>query len=67
VDHAARIADLKRRIAVLEAARAALRQEPAPGPSMYSVYQHPDEALAGVLASGHGAGGHAGLSAGVSN
>jgi hypothetical protein len=68
------IEDLKARLAQLKAERAAdahtrLSEEiqPEPGPSFYAVSQHPDVALAGVLASGHAVGEHPGLGAAASN
>jgi hypothetical protein len=41
--------------------------EPEPGPSMYDVSQDPRLAIEQALASGHEAGGQAGLGCGVSN
>jgi hypothetical protein len=79
-EHAARIADLKARLAVLEAERAArqaadehtrlseeLQPEPEPGAVLYRVSLHPDQAHERILATGHGVGGHAGLGAAVGN
>jgi hypothetical protein len=69
-DRAARIEALQARIAELEAARAAdeeLQLEPEPGAVLYGTSLHPDLAHERILASGHGAGGHAGLGAAASN
>ncbi len=75
----AQIAALRAQLAEAEAARQAADEhtalseelqpepEPEPGPSMYSGYQHPDEAHERILATGHGVGPHPGLGAAISN
>jgi len=73
------IEELRARLAQLEAERARqaadeharlsqeLQPEPGPGAVMYAELRHPDLAHELLLASGHAAGGHAGLGAAVSN
>ncbi len=63
----AHIADLKHRIAELEAAPPAPAPDPEPPAVLYSGYQHPDLAHERITATGHLVSGHAGLGAAVGN